>query len=271
MWIRPSASPSIFRRRPSARSRRTRPRSPSTTSRSTRVSSRRPAEPTTMSIAIVASRLATGPTDHPEGGPGAIPRAGMDAFSQSRRDRLRGEHSAAARAGRHADRRPSAGGQPQDAPGPGGPLAPLRLRRQLPHGEPGRLRQGAGAQGARPPHPEAVRGRRPVRARPHPQGRGRQDHRHHAARHGARRSPARTASSRSTRTPTAGPSSERVTKQTRATVRDVVHKAAEHQRASPTSRLSSRATRPASTSSRRTPTRCCRRRSTRTTTTWSPT
>nr|WP_235500517.1 MinD/ParA family protein [Leifsonia sp. Root227] len=59
-----------------------------------------PAEPTTMSVAIVASRLATGPT-------GTIPAAdgqgdaareahelpAGDPFSQSRRGRLRGEHS----------------------------------------------------------------------------------------------------------------------------------------------------------------------------------
>ncbi|WP_223690849.1 MinD/ParA family ATP-binding protein [Leifsonia poae] len=53
-----------------------------------------PTEPNTMSVAIVASRLATGPTatqQHDE--PEIPPLPGSDPFSQSRRDRLRGEHS----------------------------------------------------------------------------------------------------------------------------------------------------------------------------------
>ena len=52
-----------------------------------------PSEPTTTSIAIVASRLATGPTTTQKPAAVPAPSAGMDAFSQSRRDRLRGEHS----------------------------------------------------------------------------------------------------------------------------------------------------------------------------------
>ncbi|HEV7186173.1 MAG TPA: MinD/ParA family protein [Leifsonia sp.] len=54
-----------------------------------------PTEPTTMSVAIVASRLATGPTatQGPVEPHGIPPLPGTDAFSQSRRDRLRGEHS----------------------------------------------------------------------------------------------------------------------------------------------------------------------------------
>lgn len=54
-----------------------------------------PTEPTTMSVAIVASRLATGPTPTQDTaqGDGAAPLPGQDAYSQSRRDRLRGEHS----------------------------------------------------------------------------------------------------------------------------------------------------------------------------------
>ncbi|WP_431277495.1 AAA family ATPase [Leifsonia poae] len=53
-----------------------------------------PTEPTTMSVAIVASRLTTGPTATQKGAEADIPPLpGSDAFSQSRRDRLRGEHS----------------------------------------------------------------------------------------------------------------------------------------------------------------------------------
>jgi MinD-like ATPase involved in chromosome partitioning or flagellar assembly len=53
-----------------------------------------PTEPTTMSVAIVAPRPTTGPTaTHPAAGSDIVPHAGSDAFSQSRRDRLRGEHS----------------------------------------------------------------------------------------------------------------------------------------------------------------------------------
>jgi MinD-like ATPase involved in chromosome partitioning or flagellar assembly len=53
-----------------------------------------PTEPTTMSVAIVASRLTTGPTaTQLAADADALPHAGSDAFSQSRRDRLRGEHS----------------------------------------------------------------------------------------------------------------------------------------------------------------------------------
>ncbi|MFF1634862.1 AAA family ATPase [Leifsonia sp. NPDC058248] len=53
-----------------------------------------PTEPTTMSVAIVASRLATGPTPTHDDQPREIPPLpGSDPFSQSRRDRLRGEHS----------------------------------------------------------------------------------------------------------------------------------------------------------------------------------
>lgn len=60
-----------------------------------------PAEPTTMSVAIVASRLATGPTGTVAGATAApgepaqdVPELpSSDPFSQSRRGRLRGEHS----------------------------------------------------------------------------------------------------------------------------------------------------------------------------------
>jgi MinD-like ATPase involved in chromosome partitioning or flagellar assembly len=53
-----------------------------------------PTEPTTMSVAIVASRLATGPTPiHDDEHREIPPLPGADPFSQSRRDRLRGEHS----------------------------------------------------------------------------------------------------------------------------------------------------------------------------------
>lgn len=54
-----------------------------------------PTEPTTMSVAIVASRLATGPTPTQEdtAPDGVVPLPGHDAYAQSRRDRLRGEHS----------------------------------------------------------------------------------------------------------------------------------------------------------------------------------
>ena len=49
-----------------------------------------PTEPTTTSVAIVASRLATGPTPTQHD---ATEAHAAEAFSQSRRDRLRGEHS----------------------------------------------------------------------------------------------------------------------------------------------------------------------------------
>jgi len=57
-----------------------------------------PTEPTTTSVAIVASRLATGPTATQEspsadGGAPLPDRDTHDAFAQSRRERLRGEHS----------------------------------------------------------------------------------------------------------------------------------------------------------------------------------
>ncbi len=54
-----------------------------------------PTEPNTTSVAIVASRLATGPTETPESpAEAAVPLpAGESAYSQSRRDRMRGEHS----------------------------------------------------------------------------------------------------------------------------------------------------------------------------------
>lgn len=53
-----------------------------------------PTEPTTMSVAIVASRLATGPTPTQDDAPdGVAPPPGQDAYAPSRRDRLRGEHS----------------------------------------------------------------------------------------------------------------------------------------------------------------------------------
>jgi MinD-like ATPase involved in chromosome partitioning or flagellar assembly len=53
-----------------------------------------PTEPTTMSVAIVASRLATGPTPtHDDEQREIPPLPSADPFSQSRRDRLRGEHS----------------------------------------------------------------------------------------------------------------------------------------------------------------------------------
>ncbi|MFF1573045.1 AAA family ATPase [Leifsonia sp. NPDC058292] len=53
-----------------------------------------PTEPSTMSVAIVASRLATGPTStQPDAAAEIPPLPGTDAFNQSRRDRLRGEHS----------------------------------------------------------------------------------------------------------------------------------------------------------------------------------
>ncbi|WP_285116321.1 MinD/ParA family protein [Leifsonia sp. fls2-241-R2A-40a] len=59
-----------------------------------------PAEPTTVSVAIVASRLATGPTETAtaaaaagESADAATPLPPADAYAGSRRDRLRGEHS----------------------------------------------------------------------------------------------------------------------------------------------------------------------------------
>lgn len=56
-----------------------------------------PTEPNTTSVAIVASRLATGPTETAAAEP-VVPLPGGDAahhepFGQSRRDRMRGEHS----------------------------------------------------------------------------------------------------------------------------------------------------------------------------------
>lgn len=58
-----------------------------------------PAEPTTMSVAIVASRLATASEDGSAAagggaGGGIPPLPGSEPFSASRRDRLRGEYSA---------------------------------------------------------------------------------------------------------------------------------------------------------------------------------
>ncbi|MDR6970923.1 MinD/ParA family protein [Leifsonia shinshuensis] len=60
-----------------------------------------PTEPTTMSVAIVASRLATTPPEAADGadatraadGPDAAPLPAGEPYAGSRRDRLRGEHS----------------------------------------------------------------------------------------------------------------------------------------------------------------------------------
>jgi MinD-like ATPase involved in chromosome partitioning or flagellar assembly len=52
-----------------------------------------PAEPTTMSVAIVASRLATAPAAPTDTDAGATPLPAGEPFAASRRDRLRGEHS----------------------------------------------------------------------------------------------------------------------------------------------------------------------------------
>ena len=96
-----------------------------------------PTEPTTMSVAIVASRLATGPTDgdprttsharHPAAARRATP------FSQSRRDRLRGEHSQQPEpaAMLTADRLLEVNRKTR--PGPEGGWHALRLRDHLPH------------------------------------------------------------------------------------------------------------------------------------------